>query len=103
MPKKCFVVRIEVEALVVAEDEKEARDQSIDALREEMHNVSDQDVDVSVATYLPGGWSENCIVYGSDEDMYAKDALRLNPEYLKTLEGLKKVQREGFRISGLED
>ena len=91
MSKKCFVVRIEVEALVVAEDEEAARNLSIDALREEMHNVSEQDVDISVATYLPGGWSENCLVYGSKEDMYARDALRLNPEYLEEVENLKKA------------
>lgn len=91
MPKKCFVVRIEVEALIVAEDEEGARDQSLDALREEIHNVSEQDVDVEIAKYLPGGWSENCIVYGAEGDMYATDALRLNSEYLEQVRKLKEA------------
>jgi len=75
----------------VAEDEEAARDLSLDALREEIHNVSEQSVDVNVATYLPGGWSENCYVYGSEEDLSAVDALKLNPEYLEDREKLKKA------------
>jgi len=92
MSKKCFVVRIEIEALVVAEDEKAARDLSIDVLREEMYNVSEQDVDIKTAIYLPDGWSENCLVYGSKEDMYATEALRLNPEYLEEVRKLQEAQ-----------
>ena len=92
MPKKCFVVRIEVEALVIAEDETEARDFGMDALREELSNVSEDDIDVDIAKHFPGGWSGNCLVYGADRDTYARDALKLNPEYLEEVKKLKEAR-----------
>lgn len=81
MSKKCFVARIEVEALIVAEDEKEAREVGLDALREEINNLNEYDVDLSIATALPNDWTDNCCVYGTDEDLEAGDALKLNSKY----------------------
>ena len=81
MARKCYVVTAEVSALVLAENETEAREEADHALREELYNLFDEDYFVRVATRLPAGWAGNCLVYGAareDGDVTADDALKLN-------------------------
>jgi len=76
MSKKCFTVRIEVEALVVAENEAKAKKIGFDALKEEIDLLTEDNVALSIATVLPRFWTDTCYVYG--EDIMAAKALKLN-------------------------
>jgi hypothetical protein len=86
MAKKCFIASVEIDILVFAEDEDEARDIAGQHLADEAVNISDDDFSVRPATYYPPGWEPHCIVYQSGdagEDVTAKEALEATPEFVE--------------------
>lgn len=61
--KKLYNVTIEVEVVVVAESESDARKHAQDAI-DEVSFENDVDYDVRELVYLSGNWDLNCIPFG---------------------------------------
>lgn len=67
MDKKLFVVRWEVEVVVLAESEEAA----VDIAEGEAHDVLLEQSEPEGAcemSHLPGGWDMDSLVYGCDDD-----------------------------------
>lgn len=86
MSKQLYVVRIETEIVVLAENEKEAenfaRYESID---------DTPDCRATPMRYIPGTWDHESLVYGAegDQDLGTLIDQGLAPEFTKTMERLK--------------
>ncbi len=87
MPKKCFIASVEIDMLVFAEDEEEAREVASKHLGDEVSNLSDGDFTVMPATYYPPGWDATCCVYQvtGESDLRAKHALEATPEFAEAM------------------
>lgn len=64
--KKLYVVSIEVEVVVIADDEEDAREAASDALHE--MDSFDHDYNVQPMRFLPGGWDGGEIPFGTRDD-----------------------------------
>lgn len=79
---KLYRVTIEVDALVVAEDERHACEHARDILADV--SVSDYADAVQVSEYpkgsgkivMPADWDEECLVYGTDKDTTVAEAIK---------------------------
>jgi hypothetical protein len=78
MPKKPFIVKIELEVAIFAEDEKSIRyhpelNQAVrDAIRHPGNCISS----ITPLNRIPNGWDEHCLIYGADGDVSIGEALK---------------------------
>lgn len=75
---KAYVASCQVEALLVGDNLEDAISKADDALVDSLWNASPSGIEVREAETLPFGWRPDHLVYGTDEDMTAEEALRLN-------------------------
>lgn len=75
MSKKLIIMTAETSVVVYAEDEKEAIDIIRTNITDITREISDLDFMASYNYYIPEGWDENCIPYGSDDDRTIKEIL----------------------------
>jgi hypothetical protein len=93
---KCYVAKLEIEALFVADDsatEVQLQEIAKKAINEEFTNSCFIEPEYEIATYMPCGWEPNCPVYNAPfgTDIMAGDALKLNPAYAAQLQILKSL------------
>jgi len=77
---KAYVVSCALEVLVVAASPDEARRIGCDVLDDCLANELPSDLKVDEARSLPFGWIASDLVYGTEEDTTAAEALKLNKE-----------------------
>jgi hypothetical protein len=86
MPKKPFLVTVEFEVAIFAENEDDVYSSSEmrDAIYDSTLFTADCIASVQPLNRIPDGWDENCLVYGADRDVTVKEALewdkKLNEE-----------------------
>jgi len=78
--KKCYIVSLELEVLVVAESPEEAKRIARDsgALRDDLNN-NEHRASSRLARCIPGDWNETNLVYHSGNgDITVPEAMALN-------------------------
>jgi hypothetical protein len=72
---KLFVVSVTIEQLVIAEDENEAKQLGVKACRDE--SLHEEDMEVSLASYIPGNWDGECMVFhNGNMDITVDEAIK---------------------------
>lgn len=91
--RKAYVAILELEVLFTAdEDQDNLEEEALKAVTANLRDnpigcMSPGDVDHHVASYMPGGWSDEDLVYGTHNgDMTAREALEATPEYVEAKE-----------------
>lgn len=79
---KCFVVRVELEALVFAETADAARRAGRDSIRDEGRGISEHDLEAEPATYVPFGYELDDEL---DAGVTVAEALSQTPEYQRAM------------------
>ncbi len=75
--KTLYVVTMEIETMVMADNKEEAKELGLRALQEESRNTSEFDLDAGIARYIPCGWTPDCLIYHAGrEDITLEDAMK---------------------------
>lgn len=90
---KPFVVTLETEVVVMAEDAKSAEKWAEKNFHKLNDDVSAHDFCYSAArmTWYPAGWDKNCLPYGTTDDKTIGEILENDEEYQKKLRELKEI------------
>jgi len=82
MKKKPFLVNIEIELAIFAENEESIYNHPDlrKAVEEALYSSDSCIAFIDPLNRIPDGWDENCLVYGTDEDITIKEALEIKPE-----------------------
>ena len=76
---KAYLATVELSILIVGDElNQKFYYEARKALEEEISEIMDHDIDIEEAVGLPIGWDASNLVYGTDEDMTAEEALKLN-------------------------
>ena len=78
MAKKPYLVTVEIELAIFAENENDATSSAEfrEAVRDSLYN--EIRAYANPLNRIPDGWDESCLVYGADGDVTIKEALNWN-------------------------
>lgn len=95
MTKQLFVVTTEIEHVVLAENEQEARKIAAAVDSFDLNIGHEMDWTAQPMRYFPGDWEGDALPYGKDDDGQERTVKQLidagrAPEYTKNLEEMQK-------------
>ena len=79
MKGNLYKIKLEIEALVIGDNEDEARAQGISVLKDEIGFYHEDEIEVSefLGGKLPSGWDADCYVYNEENlDITVFEALK---------------------------
>lgn len=90
MPQKCYCVTFTIDQMVLADNEQEAKR----IAQKHLDDYIDPDSHVRIANGLGEGWDMDDLVYHQgSKDITVREALEMNPEYIKQKERFEKFKR----------
>lgn len=94
--KKAYIATVEVEFIVVGKDEDEALEVAQNSVKEVINDIPYYELldsyCIKEATYYPDSWDENCLPYGTKNDVPVGHFMNQTPAYQKSKERLIKVK-----------